>query len=97
MMSIVRFAAEQVDVSVLPAVSSTSRSPIEVGLEIFFGIMGAVLLLIIILAGLKYITSQGDPDKAARAKDSIIYAAIGLAVILTAYGIVSFVINRVTQ
>ena len=48
----------------------------------------------IIIAGLKYITSQGEPANIATAKNSIIYAAIGLVVVALAQVIVRFVLNR---
>ncbi len=88
--------ATDLDLTPLPDLSASASSshPIEVVLEIVFGLLGSISLLIIILAGIKYITSQGEPDKVARAKDTIIYAAIGLAVSLSAYGIVTFVIKN---
>lgn len=64
--------------------------------NIVLGIVGAISLLIITLAGFKYITSQGNPNETARAREAIIYAGIGLAVCILAGAIVNFVIGRVT-
>jgi hypothetical protein len=46
------------------------------------------------VGGLKYITSQGDPNATATAKNTILYAAIGLVVVALAQVIVRFVIGR---
>lgn len=64
-------------------------------LRIVFGVAGGVAVIIILLASLKYITSRGDPGEVAKAKNTIIYAAIGLVVIAFAFSIVGFVVNRV--
>jgi len=64
-------------------------------LQIVFGIGGAIALIIITLAGFKYIVAAGNPESTARAKNSIIYALIGLVVCATAYGIVTFVLGKI--
>ena len=64
-------------------------------ITIFSQVIGAVSVLILVLAGLRYITSLGDPKKTAEAKDAIVYSLIGLAVSLAAYSIVTLVLNRI--
>ena len=64
-------------------------------LEIVLGISGGIAVLILMIAALKYVTSQGDPAAVAKAKNTIIYTLIGLAVIAGAFGIVSFVVKQV--
>ncbi len=56
---------------------------------------GIAAVIIIIIAGISYITSQGDPQKIANAKNTIIYAAIGLVVIVLSRTIIVFVITRI--
>ncbi len=63
-------------------------------LQIVFVAAGAVSVIVIILAGITLITSKGDPKNTAKARDTIIYAAIGLAICVAAFSIVSFVIGR---
>ncbi len=55
---------------------------------------GVAAVIIIIVAGISYIISAGDPAKVAAAKNTIIYAAIGLVVVTLARTIIAFVINR---
>jgi hypothetical protein len=54
---------------------------------------GVISIIIIIVAGLSMVTANGDSGKVKSARDSIIYASIGLVVIALARGIVIFVIN----
>jgi hypothetical protein len=62
--------------------------------NITFSIIGGLCLLIISVSGLRYITSAGDPQKAAQARNGVIYALIGLAVALAADAIVSYVVKN---
>ena len=56
---------------------------------------GVASIIIIILGGIKYVVSTGDPGKVGSAKDTILYAVIGLLVSVSARGIILFVVNRV--
>jgi len=58
-----------------------------------FGIIGVVAVVMIILGGISYATSQGDPGKVKKGKDTILYGVIGLIVALLAFAIVNFVLG----
>lgn len=64
------------------------------GLQIFFAIAGAVAMLIIAIGSFRYVLSRGDPNSIKNAKDTIVYAVIGLVVTITGYGIVTFVVTK---
>ncbi len=72
-----------------------SGAQIEEVVKFVFGLIAVIAVIIIIIAGISYITSTGDPQKTARAKDTIVYAVIGLVVALLANIIVAFTIGRV--
>lgn len=57
--------------------------------------VGIVAVVMVIVAGLKFVTSGGDSNKVAGAKNAIIYAIIGLVIVATAQLIVHFVFNQV--
>lgn len=57
-------------------------------------IAGAIAVVMIVLGGLKYITSNGNADQVKSAKNTIMYAVIGLVVAIAAYAIVGFVIDQ---
>jgi hypothetical protein len=56
---------------------------------------GAIAVVMVIFAGFNYVTSAGDAAKVKRAKDIILYALVGLVVIVVSRVIVIFVINKV--
>lgn len=57
-------------------------------------ISGAAAMLMLIVAGFQYITSDGDSGKIQSAKNMIIYTIVGLVVVLMAESIVVFVLNK---
>jgi hypothetical protein len=67
---------------------------LQVAWRVALGLAGAIAVLIITIAGFRYVVSAGDPQSAAKAKNAIIYTLVGLVVALSAFGIVSFVLTR---
>lgn len=88
--------SHSLDVSSLPnpSISTTDSPAVKTALTIVFGILGALSLLFITIGGLRYIISRGDAQATAKAKNTIIYALVGLAVAITAQAIVTFVIGK---
>lgn len=58
-------------------------------------VVGVVSVIMIIVGGLKYITSGGDSTAVSSAKNTILYAIVGLVVVVLAQVIVRFVLGRV--
>jgi uncharacterized membrane protein len=56
-------------------------------------ILGAISVLVIIIGGFRYVTSMGDAKNIESAKNTILYAVIGLIVAFLAYAIVNFAIT----
>lgn len=71
-----------------------SEASFSAVLQLIFGLLGAIALLVIVIAGLRYVISQGDPQATAKAKNTIIYALVGLVIAVAAFSIVSFVIRN---
>jgi len=63
-------------------------------INIFLYIIGAVSVIMIIYGGFKYVTSGGDSSGVTSAKNTILYAVIGLVVAVFAYIIVHFVLDK---
>lgn len=57
-------------------------------------VAGTTAVIIIILAGFQYLLSAGDATKATNARNSLLYALVGLLVIVLAQSIISFVIKK---
>ena len=56
-------------------------------------IVGAASVIVIIVGGLRYVLSGGDQQGVQGAKNSILYAVVGLAVAFAGYAIVNFVLG----
>jgi len=56
---------------------------------------GAAAVLVIILGGLKYVMSNGDQSQITSAKNTILYAVIGLIVAIAANAIINFVLSSI--
>lgn len=66
-------------------------------IEILLILAGAVALIYLIIGGYQYITAGGNPEQAAKAKNTILGALIGLAIIFGSYAIVYFVISKLLE
>ena len=58
-------------------------------------IVGVISVIMIIIGGLRYVTSGGDSNNVSSAKNTIIYALVGLVIVALAQVIVKFVITKV--
>ena len=58
-------------------------------IAIAFAVAAIIALFVIVLGGFKWITSQGDPKEISGARNTIIYAAIGLGVVFLSFFIVN--------
>ncbi|MDB5169976.1 MAG: hypothetical protein JWN82_372 [Candidatus Saccharibacteria bacterium] len=59
-------------------------------------IVGVVAVIMIIVGGFRYITSGGDSSNVSGAKNTLIYAIVGLIIVALAQFIVHFVLDNVT-
>lgn len=73
-----------------PSVGGTIKKVINL-LSILIGIISIIM---IIIGGLKYVTSQGESGAVKSAKNTILYALIGLIVVALSQSIVRFVLNK---
>lgn len=92
-MNLLLLFASSIDLSPLPDISGSQGSFITSAIEVVIRIVGALCFLFIVIGGFRYILSQGDPQGVTKAKGTIMYALIGLAVTILAQVIVSLVIG----
>ena len=63
-------------------------------IRIILGFLGIIFVALIIYAGWLWMSSQGNEEKVSKAKDILKNAVIGLVIILSAFAIASFILNR---
>ncbi len=77
--------------------SQDIRATIGTIIKVALGLIGIIALVIVIAGGFIWMTSFGDEAKVEKAKNMILMGIVGLAIILSAYAITSFVISQLTQ
>lgn len=64
-------------------------------IQVLFIAAGVVAVIMIIVGGIRYITSNGEQGHVKQAKDTILYSVIGLVIAILAYAIVRFVTGNI--
>jgi len=67
---------------------------LAISLNLFYFVIGALAVIIIILSGFTFMTSAGDPAKITKARNATLYSVIGLVVVVSAFAITQFVLGR---
>lgn len=79
----------------LDPIKTTPQKLIGRVIKAALGISGSIALIIIIYSGVMWMLARGRSDLATKAKDTILWAIFGLAIIFASYAIADFVINAV--
>jgi cytochrome bd-type quinol oxidase subunit 2 len=77
--------------------SSDVQEIIRDVINIFSLVVGVIAVIMIIIGGVKYITSGGDSGNVTGAKNTILYAIIGLVIVALAQTIVFFVLGQTSN
>ena len=73
-----------------------NRDPRDIAAQIIqvaLGFLGIIAVIIILWGGFKWMTAGGNEDKVEEAKKLIIAGVVGLAIIIAAFAIATFVLN----
>ena len=87
-------AGQNIDFSPLPSVPA-DQAHLEIIKNIAFSVIASVDLLVLVISGLRYVMSNGDPNALGRTKNSLVYSAIGLIVTISAFAIVTWLLNNI--
>ena len=74
---------------------ATVGTVINAWIAVVLSFVGVAAIVMIVIGGVFYTKSMGDPGKAKRARDTIIYGVVGLIVALLAYAIVALVTENI--
>jgi hypothetical protein len=72
----------------------TADAVLSSTLNTVYFVAGIIAVIVIIVAGYMYVVSAGDSAAVTKAKNAILYAVIGLVVIILAFAITWFVVGR---
>ena len=64
-------------------------------IDILSWAVGIISVIMVIIGGFRYMTSAGDPGNVSGAKNTIIYALVGMAIVIFAQAIVAFVLSKI--
>ena len=70
-------------------------SVITKGVNVFAFIIGAISIIMVLVGALRYVISGGNPQSTKEAKDTILYAVIGLVIVILSLAIVTFVTGAI--
>jgi len=77
-----------------PSASYDIRIMIARIIKIVLELLGIIALVIILAAGFRWMTAGGDEEKVTTSKKQLVNGLIGLVIILAAFSIATFVLNR---
>jgi type IV secretory pathway VirB2 component (pilin) len=77
-----------------PSESNDIRIMVARLIKIVLELLGIIALVIIIVAGFRWMTAGGDEEKVTASKKQLVNGLIGLVIILVAFSIATFVFNR---
>ena len=83
------------DCSSNPHGSTSLNSVIKMVINVLSWVVGIAAVIMIIMAGFRYVTAGGDSSGISAAKNTLIYAIIGLVVAASAQVIVHFVLTEI--
>ncbi len=87
-------ASPSTDCSTSLPVTDATGATLQHAAQAVIGIFAVVAVLMIVIASLNIMLAQGDPQKVAKARETIIYALVGIVVAASAEVIVTFVLGQ---
>ena len=76
---------------------SSPQALIGIIINSVLGVVGSIALLMFVYGGLTWMTSAGNAEKVKKGRDIILWSAVGLVVIFSAYALTRFVLNTLVQ
>ncbi len=74
-----------------------ATSILQFSINLILSLVGGIVVIMLMIGGYQYITSSGNQEQATKGRQTVLWASIGLAVILMAAAIVNIVINAVVN
>jgi cytochrome bd-type quinol oxidase subunit 2 len=75
----------------IPSTSNTVGGIVATVIEAFLTLLAIIFVILVLIAGYKWMTASGNEEKVKEAKTQLRHAIIGLAIIIMAYAITHFI------
>lgn len=75
-------------------VTGTAQTVIGNVIKVVLGVIGTVALVMFVYGGISWMTAGGNPEQVNKAKNTLIWATLGLVLIFLSYAIVYFIISK---
>ena len=77
--------------------STGTELPAKIGavLKVVIGISGIILAILVVYAGVMWMTAGGDPGAVKKAREYIVNGVIGLIICLLAYALTTFIVTQI--
>jgi hypothetical protein len=85
--------ANNTDNEVCKSQDDSANDLVKTIINVLLYIVGLLAVVMIIVGGILYAISSGDPSKITKAKNTIVYSVVGLILAFIAYAIVNWVIQ----
>jgi hypothetical protein len=73
--------------------NGSASDVLVIGLNIVYFLAGAFAVVMIIVSGFRLVTNGSEPEVVKKSRNAILYAAVGIVVVLTAFTVTQFVIG----
>ncbi len=67
---------------------------ITIAIQLLTLAAGVIVIFVIIISGVRFVTSTGDPNSVTQARNALLYGIVGLAIVAAAQAIVTFVLSK---
>jgi hypothetical protein len=96
MINLIRYIAQTIPANEvgIPTSVKGDLSTLDGILSAVYTVAGIICIIVIVVAGYMYTTSAGNASSVTKAKNAILFAVIGLVVIIIAFGITRFITGR---
>ena len=84
---------DNADNAVCKSSGDQAPSMIKTVINILLYVLGIIAVIMIIVGGMRYTTSNGNASQLKEAKDTILYSVVGLVVAILSFTIVNFVLG----
>jgi type IV secretory pathway VirB2 component (pilin) len=85
--------AQKLDHTEVGVPALTGDQVLQNGLNIVYFAAGVIAVIVIIIGGIMYATSVGESGKITNAKNMIVFAVVGLVIVLSAFAITNFIMG----